>query len=157
MGPNRIPSYQEYVSFVQQMGGNPGYISPYTPAQTTQNTPASNVLPPQQVLQANGKASIDALRMSPNSSVYIEDATNPNLIWKCVSDGLGQVTSRALDVSPHEDAPILDTSSLFAIVGQMNDRLTKLEEEAHGKHVENIKPGANRGGKTKGDGTENAE
>lgn len=43
-------------------------------------------LPPQQILQANGKASIDAIRMSPNSSVLIADTTEP-IVWKCVSDG----------------------------------------------------------------------
>ena len=58
-------------------------------------------LPPQQILQANGKASIDAIRMSPNSSVLIADTTEP-IVWKCVSDGLGNVTAEAFDITHHK-------------------------------------------------------
>lgn len=58
--------------------------------------------PSQQVLQANGKASIDALRLSPNSSVLIMDTTAP-LVWLCVSDSLGNVKSTAYDIKLHEE------------------------------------------------------
>ena len=113
------------------------YINPYmyggipsvgTTQPFPQPPPQQNVLPPQTILQANGRESIQALRMSPNSSVYIEDATNRNVIWKCVSDSLGNVTSTPFDISIHEDTPILSPESLIAIVGEMNDRITKLEE-----------------------------
>ena len=118
-------SYQPYA---QQ------YVQQYPQTQQT------NVLPPQQVLQANGKPSIDALRMSPNSSVYIEDLTMKDMVWKCVSDSLGQVTARAFDLTPHEESPIIDNNGLLAIVGQMNDRLTKLEGIANA--WESVKPTA---------------
>ena len=115
-----------------QYGG--GFQNPYAAmfgqqpaAAQPQSAPGGNVLPPQQVLQANGKPSIDALRMAPNSSVYIEDTTANGLVWKCVSDSLGQVTAKAFDLTPHEEAPLIDNAGLLAIVGQMNDRLTRLE------------------------------
>ena len=63
-----------------------------------------NVLPAQQVVTANGKASIDALRMSPNSSVLILDTTAP-LVWLCTSDGLGNVTSVPYDITQHKEEP----------------------------------------------------
>jgi hypothetical protein len=59
------------------------------------------MLPQQQILQANGKASIDMIRLAPNSSVLIADTTEP-IVWKCVSDSLGNVTSEAFDISPHK-------------------------------------------------------
>ena len=61
-----------------------------------------NVLPAQQILQANGKASIDMIRLAPNSSVLIADTTAP-IVWKCVSDSLGNVTSEPFDITPHID------------------------------------------------------
>ncbi len=45
-------------------------------------TPQYNgYLPPQQILTAKGKESIDKLRMAPNSSVLIADETAP-VVWK---------------------------------------------------------------------------
>ena len=64
----------------------------------------SNMLPAQQVITANGKSSIDALRMAPNSSVLVLDTTAP-IIWLCVSDGLGNVNAEPWDISPHKEEP----------------------------------------------------
>jgi len=107
---NRIPSYQEYVDFInrQQMGG--AMTAQYPGSQFSQQPVAPNILPPQQVVQANGKASISALRMSPNSSVLIMDTTAP-MVWLCTSDGLGNVTPVAYDITPHKDTPAPDVSS----------------------------------------------
>ena len=91
-----------------------GYNQPYTPK--------VNVLPPQQILQANGKTSINMLQMSPNSSVLIADTTAP-IVWRCVSDGLGNVTSEAFDIVPHKDEAVQEQETLMAI----NERLTRLE------------------------------
>ena len=62
-----------------------------------------NVLPAQQILQANGRASVNAMRMSPNSSALVAD-TNLPVVYKCTSDSLGNVTVEAFDISPHKDA-----------------------------------------------------
>ena len=127
---NRIPSYQEYVDFVnrQQMGSMPtGYGMP----QPQQMGMQPNVLPAKQVLQANGRASINALRMSPNSSVLIMDTTAP-LVWLCTSDSLGNVTPVAYDISPHKDTPTPDVSNfeqrLSAVEAGLNGVINKWEE-----------------------------
>lgn len=86
----------------------------------------NNVLPPQQILQANGKASIDNLRMSPNSSVLIADQTAP-IVWKCVSDGIGNVTAEAFDIMPHKDQSQIEQENMNALLVDMNERLKRLE------------------------------
>ncbi len=78
--------------------------SPYQFNPYPQYPPQQNTLPPQQVLQANGKASIDAIRMAPNSSVLVMDATAP-MVWLCTSDSLGNVTPTPYDITPHREAP----------------------------------------------------
>ena len=132
---NRIPSYQEYMDFMnrQQMGG---LSTPYQGSQFSPQPSASNILPPQQVVQANGKSSISALRMSPNSSVLIMDTTAP-IVWLCTSDGLGNVTPIAYDITPHKDAPTPDVSSfeqrLSAVENGLNGMMTKWEEMTNAK------------------------
>ena len=85
-----------------------------------------NILPPQQILQANGKASIDALRMSPNSSVLIADQTAP-IVWRCISDGLGNVSAEAFDITPHKDESQVERENMNSIIVDMNNRLKDLE------------------------------
>ena len=87
-----------------------------------------NMLPAQQILQASGKASIDAIRMSPNSSVLVLDTTAP-LVWLCVSDGLGNVTATPYEITPYKEAPPEDS---------IEKRLAAVEEKLkevlhHGK------------------------
>ena len=84
------------------------------------------ILPPQQILQANGKASIDMIRMSPNSSVLIADTTQP-IVWKCVSDGLGNVSAKAFDITPHKSEEEAEKETLKETLIKINERLTKLE------------------------------
>ena len=84
------------------------------------------ILPPQQILQANGKASIDMIRMSPNSSVLIADTTQP-IVWKCVSDGLGNVSSKAFDITPHKSEEEVEKENLNTILKNITERLEKLE------------------------------
>lgn len=98
-----------------------------------------NVLPPQQILQANGKASIDAIKMSPNSSVLIADSSAP-IVWRCVSDSLGNVTAEAFDIVPHKETPAVDTTSIMAIVKEINDRVTRLEESYDNESTITRKP-----------------
>lgn len=83
-------------------------------------------LPPQQILQANGKSSIDAIRMSPNSSVLIADTTKP-IVWKCVSDGLGNVTTKAFDITPHKSEEEIEKENTSNLLNEINKRLERLE------------------------------
>lgn len=64
-----------------------------------------NMLPAQQVIQVNGKSSVEALRMAPNSSVLVMDTTAP-LVWLCTTDGIGSLTTTPYDITPHiEETP----------------------------------------------------
>lgn len=83
-------------------------------------------LPPQQILQANGKASIDAIRMSPNSSVLIADTTEP-IVWKCVSDGLGNVTAEAFDITHHKTDAEVEKETTNNLLNDISERLKRLE------------------------------
>lgn len=85
-------------------------------------------LPPQQILQANGKESIKAIRMSPNSSVLIADTTAP-IVWKCVSDGLGNVTTEAFDISHHKTEEEVEKENTTNLLNQISERLERLENK----------------------------
>ena len=86
----------------------------------------SNILPQQQIIQANGKASIDALRMMPNSSVLIMDTTAP-IVWMCVSDGLGNVTSTPYDIAVHKDPEPININDLDARLAAIEKAITNME------------------------------
>lgn len=96
---------------------NSPYQNPYQNTYPYQQQNNGNVLPPQQVLQAAGKTSIDALQMSPNSSVIIMDTTAP-MVWLCVSDGLGKVTATGYDITIHKDKPVPDVGSLARLTSR---------------------------------------
>ena len=83
-------------------------------------------LPPQQILQANGKASIDAIRMAPNSSVLIADTTEP-IVWKCVSDGLGNVKAEAFDIIHHKTEAEVEKETTNNLLNDISERLKRLE------------------------------
>ena len=99
-------AYSPY--FNPQFNGFNGFNYPAQMPQTAAQTPT---LPPQQILQANGKASIDALRLSPNSSVLVMDTTAP-IIWLCTSDGIGTVTAKAYDIVEHKTEPSVDMKTI---------------------------------------------
>ena len=122
--------YQQYLNFYD-------FQKPYI-----QQNPS--VLPPQTVVQVNGKASVDALKMSPNSSVLLMDNTAP-LVWLCVSDGLGNVTSKAYDITEHQDIPPIDVNSLETRVTNIESVLNKLMEAKHEPNVANVKRKQSRG------------
>lgn len=105
------------------------------------NQAQQNVLPPQQILQANGKASIEALRMSPNSSALIADSTQP-VIWKCISDSLGNVSAVAYDVTPHKDEAVAEKETMTRSIESITERLTRLEKNYESITSRNTQPTA---------------
>lgn len=56
----------------------------------------------QRITRVNGRASINALRMAPNSELLALDNTAP-LLWVCTSDGVGAVRAEAYDITPHKE------------------------------------------------------
>lgn len=106
--------------------------SPYMGFQSPVQMPAQqaqNALPPQQVMQANGKASIDALRLSPNSSVLVMDTTEP-IVWLCSSDSIGTVTAKAYDISEHHDAPPVDVHTIEERLSAVEKRIEEVMNHA---------------------------
>ena len=113
MSPQFNPYSQQYPYMMQN--------------QSIMNPQNQSILPQQQVTQVNGKASVDAIRMSPNSSILLMDNTAP-LVYLCVSDGLGNVTSTAYDIKLHEDAPPVDVRSLEDRVASIESIISKWED-----------------------------
>ena len=85
-----------------------------------------NFLPQQQIIQVNGKASIDALKMAPNSSVLIMDISAP-IVWMCVSDGLGNVTSTAYDIALHQEPEPISISAIDNRLAAIEKTIANLE------------------------------
>ena len=73
-----------------------------------------------QILQANGMASVSSIKMSANSSALVADSQLP-IIYKCVSDGLGNVSVIPFDISPHKTEEQVKEETL-------NNRITALEQ-----------------------------
>lgn len=99
-------------------------------------------LPPQQILQANGKESIKALRMSPNSSVLIADSTQP-IVWRCVSDGLGNVTAEPFDITRHKTEEEVAKEQTNNLLNDISKRLERLENNYESiiiRNNESIRP-----------------
>lgn len=40
-----------------------------------------NFLPHYEIIKVNGEAGARAFQMGPNSSMFLADATNPNIVW----------------------------------------------------------------------------
>lgn len=85
-----------------------------------------NVLPPQQVIQVNGKSSVDTIQMTPNSSILLLDNTAP-IVWLCVSDGVGRVTATPYDISEHKDDPKSQPADLEGRLASVELAISKLE------------------------------
>ena len=97
-----------------------------------------NIMPPQQVLQVNGKASIDTLQMSPNSSLLAMDTTAP-IVWLCVSDGVGRVTATDYDITPHQAKAEIDIENVAQRLTNVETIIASLEDKINAKpDVENV-------------------
>ena len=130
---------------------NPYNFSPYNNPYNNifqPQQPQSNTLPQQQIIQVNGKASVDTIQLAPNSSILVMDTSAP-IVWMCVSDGVGKVTSTPYDISVHKEEPPVDVKSieqrLAAIEGtiaEMEGRLNVKSDVSKFKSKSNIPDGA---------------
>lgn len=92
----------------------------------------SPILPQQQVIQVNGKASIDTLQLAPNSSLLAMDTSAP-IVWLCVSDGIGKVTSTAYDIVLHQEKPPVDMSSIEQRLMAVESSIAEMEGKINAK------------------------
>lgn len=100
------------------------YQNPY---QNYPNYPYQSQLPKQQVIQVNGKASVDTIQLAPNSSVLVMDTSAP-IVWLCVSDGVGKVTSTPYDIVIHEEEKPVDISTLETRLAKVESTLERLNK-----------------------------
>ena len=112
-------AYNPYMQYGQQQAYN----------NILQQPQQANVLPQQQIIQVNGKASVDTIQLAPNSSILVMDTSAP-LVWLCVSDGVGKVTAKAYDIIEHKDTPPIDTVSLEQRLTAVENYISKLMEGA---------------------------
>ena len=96
-----------------------------------------NVLPQQQIIQVNGKASVDTIQLAPNSSILVMDTSAP-IVWMCVSDGIGKVTATPYDIIIHQEEPPIDMKNIERRLANIENIIAEMEDKA------NAKPNVNR-------------
>lgn len=101
------------------------YQYPQIPYQYQPKMPGYNG----QIIQVNGKAGADALQMEPNSSIYVQDSTQGNRIFLCITDGAGYKTVRGIIGTFEEEQ---EKSQQESIIASMESRIQKLEEIVNG-------------------------
>ena len=85
--------------------------------------------PHYEIIKVNGEAGARSFQMGPNSSIFLADATNPNLIWLVQTDGAGYLTPIPLDVAFHQDKQQIGLENrikhLEDMYEQLNSRFNK--------------------------------
>ena len=97
-----------------------------------QFNPYSQTFQQQQIPTANGRASVDNVKLAPNSSVLIADSTLP-IIYRCVSDSLGNVTTTSFDITLHKDEEQVKKEQTDIILADLIKRIERLENEPNFK------------------------
>ena len=77
--------------------------------------------PHYQIVKVNGQAGTRSFQMAPNSSIFLADSNNPNIIWLVQTDGAGYLTATPLDVQIHQEAP-------QPSINNLEERIKHLEE-----------------------------
>lgn len=86
-----------------------------------------NVLPKQEVIRVKGIDAAKNIRMQPASSIILADEADP-IIYLCRTDGLGNVSVDAYDITPHKTEEQKQTDQIISALTAINERLTRLEE-----------------------------
>ena len=108
-----------------------GYVQPTNPT-----------LPQQQIIQVNGKASVDMMQLAPNSSVLAMDNTAP-IVWMCVSDGVGKVTATPYDIMVHKEEPQPDMKSIEERLVAIESTIAEMERRNDKSNGSGFKPKQN--------------
>lgn len=114
--------------------------NPYQGYYTPINRPT---LPQQQIIQVNGKSSVDTIQLAPNSSILVMDTSAP-IVWLCVSDGVGKVTSTPYDITLHKETPAPDMASIETRISNIENTIAKWEALNHEPNVADTKSKSNQ-------------
>lgn len=129
--------YNAYNPYMQSYGQQTYNNNPFQVQQQ------NNTLPQQQIIQVNGKASVDTIQLAPNSSILVMDTSAP-IVWLCVSDGVGKVTATAYDIAEHKEIPPIDVASVEQRLTAVENFINKLMEGASNEpNARNVKPKQN--------------
>lgn len=103
-----------------------GYQNPFfNPYGFMQQSPVQQqTMPVTQVVRVSGENGAKAYQMGANSSALLLDESGL-MVWLVTSDGAGYRTVSAYDITPHQQTPAPDFSSL-------ENRIKKLEEIVNG-------------------------
>lgn len=91
--------------------------------------PYQQTLPQQQIPTANGWESVNNIKLAPNSSMLVADSTLP-IIYRCISDSLGNVTITSFDITPHKDEEQVKKEQTDVILADLVQRIERLEHES---------------------------
>lgn len=100
------------------MYGNP-YMQNFNPYQQLQLQQSQPQQPQQEVVKVNGEPGARAYPMGANSSALLLDSSG-RLVWLVTTDGAGYKTVAPYDITPHQEAPAPDYSTL-------EQRISRLE------------------------------
>lgn len=89
-------------------------------------------LQPQQVVQVNGKSSVEQLKLAPNSSLLAMDTTAP-IVWLCKTDTVGSIQAIPYDITPHVEKPPVDVNALEERLAAIETMLANMEEKKNDK------------------------
>ena len=101
----------------------------YNPLQNNRWAPQQqpqSFAPHYEIVKVNGEAGARAFTMAPNSSLFLADATNPNIIWLVQTDGAGYLTPTPLDVSLHQEKSQPNVSDLEERIKHLEDMYEQL-------------------------------
>ena len=101
---------------------NPLYnptMNPYLP-----QAHAQLAQPRQEVVKVNGEPGARAFPIGANSSALLLDISG-TIVWLVTTDGAGYKTVAPFDITPHQEAPAPDFTSL-------ESRIARLEEKING-------------------------
>lgn len=91
-----------------------------------------NTLPQQQIVQVNGKASVDTIQLAPNSSILVMDTSAP-IVWMCVSDGVGKVTATPYDISVHKEKQTSEYENIEQRIAVIEKAIVEMEDKINAK------------------------
>lgn len=95
------------------------------------------IIPKQQVIKVNGYEGAKNIRMREDSSIILCDEKEP-IIYLCQTDGIGNVTVNAFDITPHKTEEQKQTDQILSVLATINDRLTRLEEAQYESVATNV-------------------
>ena len=101
-----------------------------------------NLLPQQQIIQVNGKASVDTMQLAPNSSLLAMDTSAP-IVWMCVSDGIGKVTATPYDIVIHKEPTPPDMQSIEQRLIAIENTIAEMEKRYDKPDAPKFKPKQN--------------